>query len=68
MVEILQLQYTDEKVDFTAESSEDGVDDVCPVHREAGLMTLYSCGQVPAVQVQQRTDASDSGPSNATEW
>ena len=36
IVEIPQLQYTDEKVDITAESSEDSVDDAGPVLREAG--------------------------------
>ena len=45
-----------EKVDITAESSEDSADDAGPVHRETNwLMTLCSCGRVPAVQVQQRT-------------
>ena len=35
IVEIPQLKYTDEKVDITAESSEDSVDDAGPVLREA---------------------------------
>ena len=36
IVEIPQLEYTDEKVDITAESSEDSADDAGPVHRETG--------------------------------
>ena len=36
IVEVPQLQYTDEKVDITAESSEDSADDAGPVLREAG--------------------------------
>ena len=36
IVEILQLQYTDEKVDITAESSEVSVDAAGSVQREAG--------------------------------
>ena len=36
IVEIPQLQYTDEKVDTTVESSEVSVDAAGPVQREAG--------------------------------
>ena len=35
-MEIPQLQYIDEKVVIIAESSENSVDDACPVLREAG--------------------------------
>ena len=40
IVEIPELQYTDEKVDFIAESSEDSVDAAGTIPTRSGLLTL----------------------------
>ena len=64
IVDVPQLQFTDEKVDITAESSEDSVDDAGPVHHTAIMRESPSSPSSTA----KNEDASDSGPGIATEW